>query len=254
MNGGRGSGRGKRRKGREWLLEREVKMGQMQEKKEKGRKETENGYYYALTNNHVIAGSENIRILANGESVDDDLPEAELVGTDDVYDIAVIRFKYDEDLTVLKTGDSDKLETGEDVYAIGSPYGTDFAGSISSGILSAPIRKFKKFSHSYQYLQTDTAINPGNSGGPLLNSNGEVIGINSMKIADTEADNMGFAIPINMALDIASSLENGEVPSDSDSFLDEYQITRKDDETTSEDESQEEPITAGDLLKGFLTN
>lgn len=212
----------------------------------------ENGYYYALTNNHVIADSENIRILANGESVDDDLAEAEVVGSDEVYDVAVIRFKSDKDLTVLTMGDSDQLETGENVYAIGSPYGTDFAGSISSGILSAPVRKFKQYSHSYQYLQTDTAINPGNSGGPLLNSNGEVIGINSMKIADTEADNMGFAIPINMAMDIAESLENGEIPSDSDSFLNDYEIKRKDDETTSEDESQEDGVSAGDVLKQFL--
>lgn len=212
----------------------------------------ENGYYYALTNNHVIADSENIRILSNEESVDDDLAEAEVVGSDDVYDVAVIRFKSNKDLTVLTIGDSDKIETGENVYAIGSPYGTDFAGSISSGILSAPTRKFEQYSHSYQYLQTDTAINPGNSGGPLLNSNGEVIGINSMKIADTESDNMGFAIPINMAMDIAKSLENGEVPSDNDSFLNDYEIKRKDDETTSEDESQEESVSAGDILKQFL--
>lgn len=213
----------------------------------------ESGYYYALTNNHVIANSENIKILTSNQSVDDDLADAEVVGTDDVYDVAVIRFKSDQDLTVLNMGDSDKVQTGEDVYAIGSPYGTDFAGSISSGILSAPVRKFEQYSHSYEYLQTDTAINPGNSGGPLLNSSGEVIGINSMKIADTESDNMGFAIPINMALDIAESLENGEVPSDSDTFLNDYEITRKDDTTTSEDESQDDPVRVGDLLKDFLS-
>lgn len=213
----------------------------------------ESGYYYALTNNHVIANSESIKILTSNQSVDDDLADAEVVGTDDVYDVAVIRFKSDQDLTVLNMGDSDKVQTGEDVYAIGSPYGTDFAGSISSGILSAPVRKFEQYSHSYEYLQTDTAINPGNSGGPLLNSSGEVIGINSMKIADTESDNMGFAIPINMALDIAESLENGEVPSDSDTFLNDYEITRKDDTTTSEDESQDDPVRVGDLLKDFLS-
>lgn len=213
----------------------------------------ENGYYYALTNNHVIANSENIKILTNNQSIDDELADAEVVGADDVYDVAVIRFKSDQDLTILNMGDSDQLQTGEDVYAIGSPYGTDFAGSISSGILSAPVRKFEQYSHSYEYLQTDTAINPGNSGGPLLNSSGEVVGINSMKIADTEADNMGFAIPINMALDIAESLENGEVPSDSDTFLKDYEITRKDDETTSEDESTDDPVRVGDLLKDFLS-
>lgn len=210
----------------------------------------ENGYYYALTNNHVIAGSENIKILTNGQDVNDKLSDAEVVGHDDVYDVAVIRFKSDQDLTIEKMGDSDKLKTGEDVYAIGSPYGTDFAGSISAGILSAPVRKFEQYSHTYQYLQTDTAINPGNSGGPLLNSSGEVIGINSMKIADNESDNMGFAIPINMALDIADSLEHGEVPSDSDSFFDNYEIKRKDDDTTSEDES-EDSVTVGDIFRGF---
>lgn len=216
----------------------------------------ENGYYYALTNNHVISGSENIKILTNGESIDDDLSEAEVVGADDVYDVAVIRFKSAKDLTVLDTGNSDKLETGQNVYAIGSPYGTDFAGSISSGILSAPVRKFKQYSHSYEYLQTDTAINPGNSGGPLLNENGEVIGINSMKIADTESDNMGFAIPINMALDIAESLEKGDVPSDSDSFLNDYEIRRKDDkeDEDSSADDDDESVTVGELLKDFLGN
>lgn len=215
----------------------------------------EGGYYYALTNNHVIAGSENIKILTNGQSVEDDLADAEIVGSDDVYDVAVIRFKSDLDLTIEKMGDSDKLETGEEVYAIGSPYGTDFAGSISAGILSAPVRKFEKYSHSYQYLQTDSAINPGNSGGPLLNSSGEVIGINSMKIADTESDNMGFAIPINMALDIAESLENGEVPSDSDSFLNNYEIKRKDDsDVSSENSEADDSVSVGDLLEDFANN
>lgn len=209
------------------------------------------GYYYALTNNHVIADSENLKILTNGESVDDKLANAEIVGSDEVYDVAVIRFKSNKDLTVLDAGDSDALETGEEVYAIGSPYGTDFAGSISSGIISAPVRKFKKYSHSYEYLQTDTAINPGNSGGPLLDSSGKVIGMNSMKIADTESDNMGFAIPINMALDIATSLEKGEVPSDSDSFLNDYEIRRKDD-TGSEASDGDSSVSVGDLLNDFL--
>lgn len=212
----------------------------------------ENGYYYALTNNHVIADSENIRILTHGQSIDDDLAEAEVVGSDEVYDVAVIRFKSNEDLTVLDMGNSDTVKTGENVYAIGSPYGTDFAGSISSGILSAPVRKFEQYSHSYEYLQTDTAINPGNSGGPLLNSSGEVIGINSMKIADTESDNMGFAIPINMALDIADSLEKGEIPSDSDSFLNDYEIRRKDDGSSEAGSEADDSVSVGDLLEEFL--
>lgn len=210
----------------------------------------EDGYYYALTNNHVIEGSDDIRILANNQSVEDDLDIAELVGTDDVYDVAIIRFKSDQDLNVLTMGNSDNLTVGEPVYAIGSPYGTDFSGSISSGILSAPIRKFDRLSHSYQYLQTDTAINPGNSGGPLLNANGEVIGMNSMKIADTEADNMGFAIPINMVMDIAEELENGNVPSESDSFLNNYEIVPKDQgsEATSQDSSESSDSNADEVI------
>lgn len=210
----------------------------------------EDGYYYALTNNHVIEGSDDIRILANNQSVEDDLDVAELVGTDDVYDVAIIRFKSDQDLNVLTMGNSDNLTVGEPVYAIGSPYGTDFSGSISSGILSAPIRKFDRLSHSYQYLQTDTAINPGNSGGPLLNANGEVIGMNSMKIADTEADNMGFAIPINMVMDIAEELENGNVPSESDSFLNNYEIVPKDQgsEATSQDSSESSDNNADEVI------
>lgn len=214
----------------------------------------EGGYYYALTNNHVVAGNENLKILTSDQNINDTLSDAEVIGSDEVYDVAIIRFKTNKNITVLDMGDSDKLQTGENTYAIGSPYGTDFASSISSGILSAPVRKFKQSSHSYEYLQTDTAINPGNSGGPLLNSNGQVIGMNSMKIADTEADNMGFAIPINMALDIANSLEHGEVPSDSDTFLDDYEIRRKDDKSTpNQDESQQsEEVTLGQLLRDFL--
>lgn len=214
----------------------------------------EDGYYYTLTNNHVVAGSENIKILSSEESVNDHLSDAELIGTDDVYDVAVIRFKSNKDLTVLDMGDSDKLQTGENTYAIGSPYGTDFASSISSGILSAPVRKFESSSYTYEYLQTDAAINPGNSGGPLLNSNGQVIGMNSMKIADGQTDNMGFAIPINMALDIANTLENGEKPSTSSSFLDNYEIRRKDDssEESSEASDSDENVTVGDLLREFF--
>ncbi len=214
----------------------------------------EKGYYYALTNNHVIEGSDDIRILTHEQDVDDELDTAELVGADTVYDVAVIRFQSDQDLQVLPLGDSDSLAIGEPVYAIGSPYGTDFAGSISSGILSAPIRKFDKLSHSYQYLQTDSAINPGNSGGPLLNADGKVIGMNSMKIADTEADNMGFAIPINMVKDIADELEQGNVPSDSDSFLGKYKIVPREEgsEANQDAKEQETDSNGADDLANFL--
>lgn len=217
----------------------------------------EGGYYYALTNNHVISDSESIKILTSNESINDKLSDATLVGTDKIYDVAIIKFKSKDNLSVLSLGDSDKLETGQNVYAIGSPYGTDFTGSISSGILSAPIRKFEKNLHSYQYIQTDAPINPGNSGGPLLDETGKVIGMNSMKIADTEADNMGFAIPINMVIDIANSLEDGKIPSDEDTILNDYEIRRKDDDSdSSSSDNSDDKVTANqllnDLLKQFL--
>ncbi len=186
-------------------------------------KQDEEGYYYALTNNHVIEGSDDIRILLSSEaSTDDNLIQAEVLGSDPVYDVAVVKFKTDKDVKVLPLGDSDEIQTGEVVYAIGSPYGIDFSGSITAGIISAPLRSFDRLGYSYSYIQTDAAINPGNSGGPLLNEDGEVVGMNTLKIADGETDNMGFAIPINMVKDIAEELEKGNIPSQSEGFAEEY--------------------------------
>ncbi|WOO87726.1 trypsin-like peptidase domain-containing protein [Mollicutes bacterium LVI A0039] len=216
----------------------------------------EDGFFYALTNTHVIDGSEKLKVIANGQSIDDELADAYVVGYDEVYDVAVIKFKSDLDLKVLEMGDSDQIQTGESVYAIGSPYGSDFAGTISAGILSAPIRKFEQNDYTYQYLQTDTAINPGNSGGPLLNSDAQVIGINSMKIADSQSDNMGFAIPINVALDIAATLE-AESPLNDNYILDNYEIKRKDDANTEQgseqqDEATQDEVTLGDIFREFF--
>lgn len=206
----------------------------------------EDGYYYALTNEHVVSESEDVKVIANGQSVDDKLAGAEIVGVDAVYDVAVIKFKSDLDLTVLDMGDSDLIKTGEDVFAIGSPYGTDFAGSISSGILAAPIRKFDQSNYTYNYIQTDAAINPGNSGGPLINSNSEVVEMNSMKIADGQSDNMGFAIPINIALGIAMALEDGVVPSKNSSSIENYTLH------PSEDQDEEQPKTLGEYIKDLI--
>ncbi|MFV0247080.1 MAG: S1C family serine protease [Mycoplasmatales bacterium] len=169
----------------------------------------EKGYYYALTNQHVIDNGDDIRVLLpNSEMTKENLVSTEVLGSDSTYDVAVIRFKTNKDLTVLKTiSNDDDIVVGDTVYALGSPYGTDFQGSITEGIVSAPLRTFDSGGNTYTYVQTDTAINPGNSGGPLINSSGEVIGINAMKIADTTSDNMGFAIPINEALKVANFLE-----------------------------------------------
>ena len=167
-------------------------------------------YYYAVTNNHVVDGSDEIGIITNETSQEDgELIDAELLGSSPNYDVAVIRFKTDEDIKVLEFADSDMIYPGEAVYAIGSPYGTDFQGSITSGIVSAPIRTFENtVGNNMQYIQTDAAINPGNSGGPLLNSDGEVIGMNTLKIAELEADNMGFSIPSNVVKEIVKAIED----------------------------------------------
>ncbi|MFV0288995.1 MAG: S1C family serine protease [Mycoplasmatales bacterium] len=178
----------------------------------------ENGYYYALTNNHVVDGSDEISVITTESSEkDDSYIDAEILGTDEAYDIAVIRFKTSQDITPLEFADSDEVTPGQAAYAIGSPYGSEFQGSITSGIISAPMRTITSDDGSeYQYIQTDAAINPGNSGGPLLNSSGKVVGMNTMKIAEVEADNMGFSIPTNVVIQIASDIEENSKSKDSD--------------------------------------
>lgn len=168
----------------------------------------ESGYYYAVTNNHVIEGSDEIGIITTNSSKKDNsnkLIDAEVIGSDKDKDVAVIRFKTSENIKSLKFANSDNIVPGEEVYAIGSPYGTDFQGSITKGIVSAPIRVFSD--NNKKYIQTDAAINPGNSGGPLLNEEGFVIGMDTMKISDGESDNMGFAIPINEVKKVIEEIE-----------------------------------------------
>lgn len=190
----------------------------------------EDGYYYAVTNNHVVEGSDQLGIVMNDFASQEDLIDAELVGTNPDYDVAVVKFKTSKDITPLTFADSDTIYPGENVYAIGSPYGEDFKGSITSGIVSAPIRTFEADGLALEYIQTDAAINPGNSGGPLLNSEGKVVGMNTLKIAEVEADNMGFSIPSNTVQEIIANIEGGEssVPTPSS--------TLEDSSNSSEDE------------------
>lgn len=173
----------------------------------------EGGYYYAVTNNHVVETSDKLEILTNSMDPSKDKPiSADLLGVDTRYDVAVLRFKTKEDLPILNFTKSADVKTGDDVYAIGSPYGTDFSGTITKGILSAPIRTMENSSgEEVKYLQTDAAINPGNSGGPLFDSAGNVIGMNTMKISDENADNMGFAIPSDELIKIIESIEESRI-------------------------------------------
>ena len=130
---------------------------------------------YILTNNHVVAGADKIMVrLSNRTEF-----EARLVGADPRSDLALIKIDSDEELPALTMGDSDQLEVGEWVVAIGSPFGFDY--SVTAGIVSAKGRSLSnpETSSYVPFIQTDVAINPGNSGGPLFNLAGEVVGINS---------------------------------------------------------------------------
>ncbi len=161
-----------------------------------------------LTNNHVVAGANVIQVLLT----DGNQYEASVVGTDPRTDLAVIRIKAKEKLPHVTFGDSDKIEVGDWVVAIGHPRGLD--QTVTQGIISAKHRRGIMDPTSYQdYLQTDAAINPGNSGGPLLNLKGEVIGVNAAIVSESGGfEGIGFAIPSNMALHIADQLiANGKV-------------------------------------------
>ena len=170
---------------------------------------------YVITNHHVIDAAERIEItMADGSK-----KEAELVGSDIWTDLAVIKVPADGIETVIDFGDSDVLKQGESVIAIGNPLGLDFYGSVTVGVISGtdravPVDLDGDGTEDWQseVLQTDAAINGGNSGGALVNLNGDLIGINSMKIADEQVEGLGFAIPINAVIPIIEQLEtNGQV-------------------------------------------
>jgi serine protease Do len=164
---------------------------------------------YIITNNHVVDGAEKISVtLQDGNSY-----MAEVVGTDERTDLAVIKIDCDEELTAATFGDSDSLVVGETAIAIGNPGGEHFANSLTKGVISGLNRSVTTSEGTVLTLvQTDAAINPGNSGGALCNSRGEVIGINTVKISMTGYEGMGFAIPSNDVLTICKELiENGKI-------------------------------------------
>ncbi|MGT2925398.1 S1C family serine protease [Streptococcus caviae] len=175
---------------------------------------------YLVTNNHVIKDAEKLEImLANGKKV-----VGKLVGSDTYSDLAVVKISSKEVSTVAKFANSDKIKVGEPAIAIGSPLGSDYANSVTQGIVSSLSRTVTSQNEngetiSTNAIQTDAAINPGNSGGALINVKGQVIGINSSKIASSSdsrsgvaVEGMGFAIPSNDVVSIINQLEeNGEV-------------------------------------------
>ena len=162
---------------------------------------------YILTNNHVVADADSIRVTLS----DNTTKEAELIGSDPQSDVALIKIDNGDDLPVLPMGDSDALEVGEWVIAIGNPFGLN--QTVTVGVVSAKGRSRVGINEYENFIQTDAAINPGNSGGPMLNINGEVVGINSALFSRTGGYmGIGFAIPINMVKTINDQLKkHGEV-------------------------------------------
>ncbi|MEO4055341.1 trypsin-like peptidase domain-containing protein [Solibacillus sp. CAU 1738] len=170
---------------------------------------------YIVTNHHVVSDAQQVEVtLADGSK-----ENAELVGSDIWTDLAIISISSKNVTTVAKFGDSDVLKQGEAVIAIGNPLGLEFYGSVTAGVVSGKDRSVPMDLNEDGYvdwnmevLQTDAAINPGNSGGALINLAGELIGINSMKIAESSVEGLGFSIPINSAIPIIEELElKGEV-------------------------------------------
>lgn len=157
---------------------------------------------YIVTNYHVIANATKLMVsLADGRNV-----EAKVVGEDPRTDLAVIKIDADG-LVAAQLGNSDELEVGEPVIAIGNPGGEKFARSVTQGVVSAKNRVLLiEGESSFNLIQTDAAINPGNSGGPLVNYHGQVVGINSAKHVDVRFEGMGFTIPITDAIPVIEQL------------------------------------------------
>ncbi|KZE37551.1 2-alkenal reductase [Bhargavaea cecembensis] len=175
----------------------------------------EEGKAYVVTNNHVVEGASQLEItLEDGTKV-----PARLLGADIWTDLAVVEIDDADVQDVIEFGDSDELKRGQTAIAIGNPLGLGFSGSVTVGVISGKERSIpvdlngdQSVDWNAEVLQTDAAINPGNSGGALVDLNGLLIGINSMKIAEASVEGIGLAIPINSAIPIIEDLEQyGEV-------------------------------------------
>ena len=174
---------------------------------------TDKKYGYILTNAHVVNDMEKVTVtFSNDEECD-----VEVLGKDSYLDLAVLRVDVENVTLVANIGSSEKINIGDTVFTVGAPMGYEYPGSVTSGILSGKDRMIKvSIGNSsvedwvMRVLQLDASINPGNSGGPLLNINGEVIGICSLKLVDDQIEGMGFAIPIEYAMSHVEQLEKGE--------------------------------------------
>ncbi|TFJ92328.1 S1C family serine protease [Lentibacillus salicampi] len=171
----------------------------------------EDGNAYVVTNHHVVADAQEVEVALNN----DERIKAEVLGSDELSDLAVLKVDGSKIDTVANLGASEDVKAGETVVAIGNPLGMEFANTLTRGIVSGMDRSVSTDTNGdgqpdwvTEVIQTDAAINPGNSGGALVNSDGKVIGINSMKIAQTAVEGIGFAIPIDSAMPIIEQLES----------------------------------------------
>lgn len=165
---------------------------------------------YIITNHHVVENGTDIKVkFINGKTIN-----GKVLGSDLYSDLAVVEVDEKAILKVALLGDSSKSQLGDILFTVGSPLGAEYMGTVTKGILSGKDRMVEVDSVKGQFLmnviQTDAAINPGNSGGPLVNINGEVIGVNSLKLVKSEIEGMGFAIPIETAMKNINILEKGQ--------------------------------------------
>ncbi len=172
--------------------------------------------YYVVTNHHVVEDGTSFTIVyeKNGNLYEVNSSRVELVGSDETTDLAVLTFETTVDFPVIEFADSYDIELGQFVFAIGNPLGFDYYGTVTMGVVSGLTRYVSDETTGFNatLLQHDAAINPGNSGGALLDINGDLIGINNLKLVEEDVSNIGFAIPSNTVARIVKDLEDdGEV-------------------------------------------
>ena len=170
----------------------------------------DDNYAYIMTNHHVIENADKVIITLSN----DDQVEGTVTGSDEYLDLAVVKIDNKNVTQVATLGNSENTNLGDTVFTVGSPVGYEYRGTVTRGTLSGKNRMVEVSIAStndfvMRVLQIDAAINPGNSGGPLVNINGEVIGINSLKLVEDEIEGMGFAIPIEYAMNYVDDLEKG---------------------------------------------
>ena len=172
---------------------------------------TDDKYGYVITNNHVVSGGTNVTVTFASEKSS----EAKILGSDSYADLAVLRIPKENITNVANIGKSSDVKVGDTVFTVGAPVGSEYSGTVTKGIISGKDRMVsvtldQNADYIMNVMQTDAAINPGNSGGPLVNINGDVIGINSLKLVQEEIEGIGVAIPIDDAMNFVEKLEKGE--------------------------------------------